>query len=101
MAGLLDCLLSSCKVMDQPDLRGRTALMWASASGACGMIKAMCRHGAVLGHQVSAGMMWISRMTERSSVFGYCGEGITLGTLRVKHGVTCLFCRFRLDMDII
>ena len=42
----------SVEVMDQPDMRGRTALMWASAAGACDMLKAMCRHGADLAHQV-------------------------------------------------
>ena len=45
------------QVMDQPDLCGRTALMWAAARGACDMVRAMCRHGSDLGHQVSHSLL--------------------------------------------
>ena len=49
----VEVLMRRPEVRDQPDLRGRTALMWAAAAaGACDMIKAMCRHGSDLGHQV-------------------------------------------------
>ncbi len=40
--------------MDQPDLVGRTALMWAAAApdpSAPEVIRALCRHGAELAHQ--------------------------------------------------
>ena len=49
----VEVLMRRPEVRAQPDLRGRTALMWAAAAGACDMIKAMCRHGSDLGHQVS------------------------------------------------
>ena len=50
---LQDFFFIPVEVTDQPDMRGRTALMWASAAaGACDMMKAMCRHGADLAHQV-------------------------------------------------
>ena len=50
----VEVLMRRPEVRDQPDLRGRTALMWAAAAtGACDMIRAMCRHGSDLGYQVS------------------------------------------------
>ena len=48
----VEVLMRRPEVMDQPDLCGRTALMWAAAGGACDMIKAMCRHGSDLSHKV-------------------------------------------------
>lgn len=39
------------EVIDHPDLCGRTALMWAAAKCSGDIIRAMCRHGAELGHQ--------------------------------------------------
>ena len=56
------------QVMDQPDLCGRTALMWAAARGACDMVRAMCRHGADLAHQVSREAVSCCRRDPRRDV---------------------------------
>lgn len=50
-----DLNLTFAQVIDQPDLLGRTAFMWASAKGNGAILQAMCRHGAQLEYQDYSG----------------------------------------------